>query len=166
MDTPSAPIMPDFDAAALLWDAYAAAFPEQAAADSQYNVETFGDSPEMADELLAVVLNGRKSATSSLVADYLDAGEQLPRIGIHWIVCDSTGEPRAILRTTELRLGAFRDADEAFARDEGEGDLTLASWRREHQQFWERTAAARGGSWSEADEVVFERFEVVWPLQP
>ncbi|MET4059476.1 uncharacterized protein YhfF [Arthrobacter sp. UYP6] len=162
MDTPSAPISPDFDAAALLWDAYASAFPEPAAADSQYNVETFGDSPELADELLALVLDGSKTATSSLVADYTENGEQLPRIGIHWIVCDSAGAPRAILRTTELRLGTFQDADEAFARDEGEGDRSLNHWRRVHREFWQRTAAARGGSWSESDELVFERFTVVW----
>ena len=164
MDTPSDPITPDFDAAALLWDAYAAAYPEQAAADSQYNVETFGDSPQLADELLALVLDGRKTATSSLVAEYVDGGDQLPRIGIHWIVCDSAGVPRAVLRTTELRLGTFRDADEAFARDEGEDDLSLESWRREHRKYWERTSAVRGGSWSESDELVFERFKVVWPL--
>ncbi len=162
MNTPTEPISPDFDAAAVLWDAYAAAHPDQAAADSQYNVETFGDSPQMADELLALVLDGTKTATSSLVAEYAEDGDQLPRIGIHWIVCDSAGVPRVILRTTELRLGTFNDVDEAFARDEGEDDRSLDSWRREHRKFWERTAAARGTSWSESDELVLERFKVVW----
>ncbi|UWX96940.1 ASCH domain-containing protein [Arthrobacter zhaoxinii] len=156
-------ITPDFDAAALFWDDYALAFPAQAAADGEYNVETFGDSPAMADELLALVMSGRKRATSSLVSEYVDEGSQLPRIGIHWIVCDSTGAPRVVLRTVELKLGSFADADEAFARDEGEGDLSLESWRREHQKFWERSAAARGTTWSESEEIVFERFEVVWP---
>ncbi|MCC9173841.1 ASCH domain-containing protein [Arthrobacter sp. zg-Y179] len=153
----------DFDAAALLWDAYAAAFPNQVAAAGEYTVETFGDSPAMADELLALVLDGRKRATSSHVADYVPDGEPLPRIGTHWIVCDGTGASKAILRTVELRLGTFADADEAFAYDEGEDDRSLASWQREHRKFWERTAAARGGSWSEEDELVFERFDVVWP---
>ncbi|MCC3300710.1 ASCH domain-containing protein [Arthrobacter sp. zg-Y895] len=154
----------DFDAAALLWDAYAAAFPARAAAAGEYTVEAFGDSPALADELLALVLDGRKRATSSHVAEYVAEGEPLPRIGIHWIVCDGAGAPKAILRTTELRLGTFADADEAFAYDEGEDDRSLASWQREHRKFWERTAAARGGSWSEEDELVFERFEVVWPI--
>ena len=163
MDASSAPIAPDFDAAALLWDAYAAAFPDQAAADSQYNVETFGDSPAMADELLARVLDGSKRATSSLVAEYLDEGDQLPRIGNHWVVCDSTGVPRVILRTVGLRLGTFNDVDAAFARDEGEGEGTVESWQREHRRFWERGAQRRGSSWSESEEIVFERFAVVWP---
>ena len=152
----------DFDSAELLWDAYAAAFPAQAGVDGEYNVESFGDSPVLADELLALVLDGRKRATSSNVADYVAEGEPLPRIGAHWIACDGTGAPKAILRTTELTLGTFADADAAFAYDEGEDDRSLTSWRREHRKFWERTAAARGGSWSEEDELVFERFEVVW----
>ncbi|MCC9176839.1 ASCH domain-containing protein [Arthrobacter sp. zg-Y750] len=164
MNEPFSPEL-DFDAAANLWDAYAAAFPAQAAAAGTYNVEAFGDSSALADELLALVLDGTKRATSSHVAEYVDEGEPLPRIGLHWIVCDGDGVPRVILRTTELRLGTFNDADEALARDEGEDDLSLDSWRREHQRFWERTAAARGGSWSESDELVFERFEVVWPAQ-
>ncbi|MCC9204301.1 ASCH domain-containing protein [Arthrobacter sp. zg-Y769] len=164
MDSSAPPeITPDYDAAALLWDAYAAAFPQQTAAAGEYTVEAFGDSPAMADELLALVLAGRKRATSSDVADYVPDGEPLPRIGAHWIACDGTGTPQVILRTVELTLGTFADADEAFAYDEGEDDRSLASWQREHRKFWERTAAARGGSWSEEDELVFERFEVVWP---
>lgn len=164
MDTPS-PIPLDFEAAARLWDAYAEAHPGRAAAAGEYTVEAFGDSPALADELLSLVLDGRKRATSSDVAGYAAEGEPLPRIGVHWIVCDGAGAPKVILRTTELRLGTFNDADEAFARDEGEDDLSLDSWRREHRRFWQRTAAARGGSWSESDELVFERFEVVWPAE-
>ena len=163
MDSSSALISPDFEAAALLWDAYVSAYPVQAAADSQYSVETFGDSPAMADELLALVLDGTKCATSSLVAEYVEEGDQLPRIGGHWIICDGAGVPRAILRTVELRLGTFNDADEAFARDEGEDDRTLESWQREHRRYWERGAERRGTSWSEAEEIVFERFNTVWP---
>lgn len=153
----------DYDAAAKLWDAYAAAFPVAAAAAGEYTVEAFGDSPALADRLLDLVLEGCKRATSSDVAGYLADGEPLPRIGVHWIVCDGTGTPRAVLRTTELRLGTFADADAAFAYDEGEDDRTLESWRREHRKYWTRTAAARGAGWSETDELVFERFEVVWP---
>ncbi|GAA3290780.1 ASCH domain-containing protein [Arthrobacter citreus] len=164
METSTEPVL-DYDAAARFWDAYAAAFPRQAAAAGTYTVEAFGDSPELADQLLSLVLAGRKRATSSHVAEYMAEGEPLPRIGVHWVVCDGSGEPGAILRTTELKIGTFADADEAFARDEGEDDLSLASWRREHQKYWERTAAARGESWSERDELVFERFDLVWPAR-
>ena len=67
------------------------------------------------------------------------------------------------MRTTELRLGPFTSGDAAFAADEGEDDGSLESWQREHRRYWTRVAAARGAEWSEEDEIVFERFRVVWP---
>lgn len=166
MDNAEAPTTPDFEAAARLWDEYAAAFPEQAAADPEYQVEVFGDGPELADALLELVLTGVKRATSSLVAEYVQEGAQLPRIGSHWIACDGAGVPRAVLRTVQLRLGTFFEADEQFAWEEGEDDRTLQSWRHAHRTFWERTSAAAGRSWSEADEIVFEGFELAWPVRP
>lgn len=148
-----------------MWQAYSAAHPEAVAASPEYTVEHFGDTQRLADELLSLVLSGRKRATSELVADFLARGDAVPRIGSHWIACDGAGAPRVILRSIELRLGPFGTADETFARDEGEDDLSLASWQREHRRYWTRVSAAQGREWSEADEIVFERFTVVWPPQ-
>lgn len=153
----------DSDAAAAMWEQYRAAHPEAVLAAPEYTVEHFGDSARLADELLAVVLSGRKRATAELVADFVARGDRIPRIGSHWIACDSSGAPRIVIRSTELRLGPFASADAAFAADEGEDDGTLESWRREHRRYWTRVAAARGAEWSEDEEIVFERFAVVWP---
>jgi uncharacterized protein YhfF len=68
-----------------------------------------------------------------------------------------------VIRTTEVRIAPFPDVDESFAWDEGEDDRTLASWRREHRTYWLRVCAARGVPWSENDNIVLERFAVVWP---
>ncbi|MGW9404155.1 ASCH domain-containing protein [Arthrobacter sp. NPDC055585] len=146
-----------------MWQAYSAAHPEAVAVSPEYTVEHFGDTRRLADELLTHVLSGRKRATSELAADFLASGDAVPQIGSHWIACDGTGTPRLILRSIELRLGPFGTADEAFARDEGEDDLSLASWQREHRRYWTRVSAAQGREWSETDEIVFERFTVVWP---
>jgi uncharacterized protein YhfF len=159
----TSPRQPDAEAAARMWAAYAAARPEAVRACPEHTVGWFGDSVALSNELLQLVLRGRKRATASLVADFAADGEDLPRIGSHWIACDGDGVPRAVLRSTELRIGTFGDADEGFARDEGEDDGTLESWREGHRRYWERTAAARGATWSEDDEIVFERFAVVWP---
>ncbi|MFF2824210.1 ASCH domain-containing protein [Arthrobacter koreensis] len=148
-----------------MWHEYTAAHPEAVAACPEYTVESFGDTRRLADELLGHVLSGRKRATSELAADFLGRGDSLPRIGSHWIACDGTGTPRIVLRTTELRLGPFTSADAAFARDEGEDDLSLESWQREHRRYWTRVSAAQGRQWSEAEDIVFERFTVVWPPQ-
>lgn len=153
----------DSSAAGLLWSEYAAACPEAVRLCPDYTVERFGDSAALADELLRAVTEGDKRATSELADEYLAAGDSLPRIGSHWIACDGAGAPRVVLRTVELRLGTFSSADEAFARDEGEDDRSLTSWQAEHRKYWTRVRARRGLEWTEADEVVFERFQVVWP---
>ena len=40
---------------------------------------------------------------------------------------------------------------------------SLADWLRGHRGYWQRVCRARGVEFSEDEEVVFERFRVVWP---
>ena len=157
---PNAPV--DHAAADRLWQEYRAANPDRATDPEPPSVEQFGDHPALTDELLGLVLDGTKRATASLVAEFAAEGQSLPRVGSHWIACDSTGRPRAILRSTELRIGRFADVDEAFAHDEGEDDRTLASWRENHRRYWQRVTPGLGFEWTESHEIIFERFHVVW----
>ncbi|QBE50315.1 ASCH domain-containing protein [Leucobacter triazinivorans] len=146
-----------------MWRAYCGAFPEAVAAAPEYTVDRFGDHAQLADELLDLVLFGAKRATADLVDEFVSRGDALPRIGEHWIACDGSGAPRAILRSTDLRVGPFSHGDASFAAAEAEGDGSLESWQREHRRYWTRVCAARGASWSESQEIVFEHFSVVWP---
>nr|WP_250444961.1 hypothetical protein [Actinotalea sp. C106] len=85
-----------------MWDEYVAAHPGLPAEEPV--VDHFGDSAGLADELLDLVLHGPKRATAALVVEFVESGEPLPRLGSHWVACDGDGGPRAILRSTELRL--------------------------------------------------------------
>ena len=155
----------DTHAAASLWDQYRNSRPREVTAAPQYTVERFGDNAPLADELIQLVVSGRKRATADLVTEFIAREDCLPQIGGHWIVCDSSGAPRLILRTTELRLGPFLSVDDAFAYDEGEDERTRESWLREHRKYFARVTDARGAAWSEDACVIFERFAVVWPPQ-
>lgn len=121
------------------------------------DVFAFGDTPAMADELAALVVAGRKTATSSL----LDADERIAEIGDLSIVLDGDGRPRCIIETMEVQVLAYEDVNEEMARDEGEGDLSLESWRREHWAFFSRELSGTGQRPSVHMRVVFERFRVV-----
>ncbi|MEJ7756826.1 MAG: hypothetical protein WKF83_11360 [Nocardioidaceae bacterium] len=67
---------PDRDAARQMWHDYLASQPAQfSGEESLPDVDGFGDSRELADELIALVLDGIKRATAGLVADYEAAGE-------------------------------------------------------------------------------------------
>lgn len=161
--TPPGPL--DIDAAERMWADYVAASRGSVRADDEHPVERFGDSRELADELIGLVLHGPKRATAGLVADFAAEGAPLPRIGGHWVACDGSGAPRAVLRTTELRLGPIGSVDDAFAWDEGEGDRSRGDWLRGHRTYWNRVCAARGEEFTDEHEIVFERFRVVWPSE-
>lgn len=134
---------------------------------------SFGDTRDMADELCELVLDGRKTATSSPRWAYDDAdggtdgtdgtddaGEPLPTVGSVTILCDGSGAPRALLRTTRVRVVAFDEVAADHARAEGEGDRSLEAWRREHQAFLERIDDGEQ-PFSPTMEVVLEEFEVL-----
>jgi len=154
---------PDRDAAAALWSAYLAAHPEAAELAPEYDVEFYGDSVELADELIGLVIAGGKRATASLVDEFRHESQALPRIGSHWIACDGRGVPRVVQRSIDLRIGPIESVDDAFAWDEGEGDRTRADWLDGHRRYFTRTLAARGVVFDESQPVLFERFLVVWP---
>lgn len=124
----------------------------------------FGDSPAMADALLALVLAGTKTATCGWP---VDAGLGTPAARVqpgHWsVVLDGQGQPAAIIETLEVVARPFLEVDEQFAHDEGEGDRTLAWWQGEHRRAFCRRQSADGPDWDDGQTVQCERFRVVWP---
>ena len=124
----------------------------------------FGDDAEVADDLLALVLEGIKQATSMTLAEVEAAGETLPHAGDLGIVLDGAGRPRALVRTTQVDVVRFDEVDDAHAALEGEGDGTLAGWRAEHESFWARVLEPLGLVVDGALLVVLERFELLHPV--
>ncbi|GLS29741.1 Uncharacterized protein YhfF [Mesorhizobium albiziae] len=115
----------------------------------------FGDSPELADELLALVLSGRKTATCGALRDY-GVAEPMPVVGRRDVVLDGQGRRAAVIETVEAIQRRFDEVDAAFARDEGEGDLSHEYWRKAHEAYF-----ARNGGFSPDMILVCERFRLV-----
>lgn len=150
---------PDPEAVEAFWDRYLAATqqdPEQPFDD----VGSFGDTVDMADELLALVLEGTKQATASAVAEYQVEDAPLPEVDDRWIACDGAGVPVAVIRTIEVRVGPLSTVDDAFAFDEGEGDRSREYWVNAHTQFFRRLYRTLDLDFHDDIDVVFERFEV------
>ena len=129
-----------------------------------YVVGSFGDSPEMATELADLVMAGIKRATASLARDYGEGREPLPQAGDFVMMLDGEGRPRFIWRTIEVTIKPLSQVDEAFAWDEGEGDRTREWWLAAHRRYFARQATREGFEMDDEMLTVFERFEVVWPL--
>lgn len=116
----------------------------------------FGDSPELADELLALVLDGRKTATCAAVRDYAQNSAEKPVVGRRDVVLDGAGNPAAVIETVEISYRRFNEVDAGFARDEGEGAATLEQWRHDHENYF-----GRNGGFSPDMELLCERFRLV-----
>ena len=123
----------------------------------------FGDSPGLADELLALILKGEKRAGTDLLLEMELRGEPEPRVGAYFVVLDGGGRPAAVLRTTGIRRTTFDKVDEEHAYWEGEDDRTLESYRREHTKYFKRVGEKLGFEFTEDMDVVLERFELVFP---
>lgn len=124
---------------------------------------SFGDSAEMADELLGLVLAGRKTATSSARWEWEADGETPPEPGELAILCDGSGEPRALIRTEAVDVVPFDRVPAAHAAAEGEGDGTLEQWREVHAAYFADALARVGRTFAPDMPVVLERFVVLHP---
>jgi uncharacterized protein YhfF len=111
----------------------------------------FGDSQALADELLALVLSGHKTATCTTPDD-----PNLSRPGDRWIVLDRRAEPRCVIETTEITMRRYNEVATDFAYDEGEGDRSLEYWRDAH-----RTYFGRQGKFQDDTVLVCERFRLL-----
>jgi uncharacterized protein YhfF len=120
------------------------------------------------ERLLAAILRGEKTATSSLLAEYEASGEPLPQPGQRAVAVDSAGRRRAVIETTEVRVVALGEVDADFARAEGEGFASVAEWRAAHERFWRSPELCDllGGepALDDATPVVAERFRLVRAL--
>jgi uncharacterized protein YhfF len=126
-------------------------------------VWSFGDNPELADQLLGLVLDGVKTGTSTALAELELADEPLPVKGDLSIVLDGRGRPGALIRTTAVATVPFGEVDAEFAAAEGEDDRSLASWRTEHERYWRRVLEPLGEEFAVHMPVVTERFELLYP---
>lgn len=131
--------------------------------DKPSDMYGFGDSAEMADELLGLILEGRKTATCALARWYQLPGETMPAPGDFHLILDGQDQPRAVIEITSVDVKPLTEADAQFAWDEGEGDRTLDWWRAAHIEFWQREAEREGFVFTDSMDVAFERFRLAWP---
>jgi molybdenum cofactor guanylyltransferase len=139
-------------------EAFWAEFVAATGIDGEHTAWGFGADPETATELGLLVRDGPKRATASLRSAY-EPGEPLPAKGELSVILDGAGAPLCVIRTTDVEIRRFGDVDAEFAWTEGEGDRSLAYWRSAHVEFF----ASQGVDVTEDDEVVLERFELLWP---
>ena len=121
----------------------------------------FDLTEKWANELLRLVLEGKKRATSSSLTCYELEGARVPAPGDLSIVTDWAGEPHCVIETTQGDILPFRDVTFALCRLEGEDDC-LDSWRRSHINFFTAEGREAGYVFTEDMPVIFEQFRVIY----
>lgn len=127
-----------------------------------YDAWAFGNSPEMADELLTHVLKGEKTGTSSLYVLYELEQEQVPEVESYSVLLDGNDQAQAIICTKVVEILPYSQVSEVHGYLEGEGDRTLSYWRSVHQPFFEQELKKYGQTFSEDLLIVYELFELVY----
>ena len=154
----------DLDAkTAAFWQAYLTSLPHAEDASRRfYEIFQIGNSPEAADEGAALIKQGVKTATSSLLWVYQATNKPLPAVGSLSIVTDGLGDPVCVVETITVDIKGFAEVDAAFAYDYGEWDRTLETWRAHCWEFNAPRCHALGKAPTPGMPLVCERFTVVY----
>ncbi|UNU72969.1 ASCH domain-containing protein [Moraxella nasovis] len=119
---------------------------------------SFGDSPKLADELVELVIQGKKTATCGSLVEHLQ--DPAPPTGSLQVITDGQDRPRCVIQSTHQFIIRFCDVDENLAKLEGEGDLSLAYWQQAHREFFGRLGVFDDKMW-----LLFEKFTVIKILE-
>ncbi len=118
-----------------------------------------GDYEAQCNRLLALVRQGRKTATCAALDDFESAGQDLPIVGLEEVVLNWDGTPALVIETTSVKVVRFCDVDEDFALAEGENEK-LQVWQFNRQEYFKRNG---GFNWNMM--LVCQRFKLVKNLQ-
>lgn len=135
-------------------------FTRETGIQAAYEAWPYGAAP---DELAQLTLDGVKTATASAYDLYLVEGEPIPQPGQYSVVLDAAEQAVCVIRTEQVSVVPFSRVTQRQAWKEGEGDRSLAYWRRVHEEFFRMELAAIGLSFSEEMLVVCEEFTKVFP---
>lgn len=140
-----------------MWHAFCAGDPMLA--NAPHEAWAFGCEPDL---LAKLVLRGQKTATTSSYPLYALENEPLPQVGEYNIILDGNDKAICITKTTKVYRTLFKNVSARHAYLEGEGDRSLAYWRKVHQAFFTDELAEVKLDFTPELEVVCEEFEVVF----
>jgi uncharacterized protein YhfF len=127
-----------------------------------YSASYFDDNEASANELAALILAGVKRATAGPLCVYEASQTPLPELGALSVVTNWQGEPLCIIETKNVMIIPFDEVNEAFAKREGEGDLSLAYWRDVHWAYCTRACQPFGIKADLKMQMVCEEFELIY----
>ena len=113
------------------------------------------------DELITLVLTGRKTAFFTSWATYAIDQEPLPISGELYVVLDRSGKARCVIETESVQVVPFNEVTWEMAQKEGE-DADLGEWKEKKQEYLEDEGAILGFEFTPDIKLVYQTFTVVY----
>lgn len=126
------------------------------------NVIHFCDNEVDANTCVELVKKGVKRATSDSLLGLQYRKESLPKTGDFIVVTDWEGKAQCIVRLTKVSFKPYFSIDQEYAKLEGEGDKSLAYWKRVHWEYYTRELEPFGRVPRESMIIVCQEFEKVF----
>ncbi|TMM59219.1 ASCH domain-containing protein [Maribacter algarum] len=145
-----------------LWESYTSSNPELKT-EKIPEAWFFHNNREDANRLAALVVKGKKKASSGLYAWYKEANADLPKVGTKHIITDFDGKAQAIIEIKKVDTIPFNKISEAFAEmDMGTNIKPLKKWKKAHWDFFSSALQESGEKPTEEMLIVCESFETIW----
>jgi uncharacterized protein YhfF len=145
------------------WDQFLGSMSSGRERPARY-VESFGFGFSVADakQIAALVLAGTKTATGAVLWAAQADGWTVPRPGDFSIVTLGGDDPVCVIETTDIRTIPFDEVTEDYAWHGGEGDRSMAGWRKMYWSYIERECQRLALEPSPKTPLLMRRFRVVY----
>ena len=125
-----------------------------------YTTRQIGNTPELVDQILDLIISGQKRGTFSL-PEKLARDGTTPAVGDYVILTRHGGEAACLLLMEACETMPFDQVGPAELEIEGPGARDPAVWRAIHEQYWTPMLAARGQTLKASQPVLVQRFRLL-----
>lgn len=130
-----------------------------------YAERCIGNTPEMVDEVLELIVSGAKRGTFSLPETLERAGKR-PAPGDHVILTRHDGNAACLLRIDACELLPFDQVGSDELEIEAPAARDPRVWRDIHERYWAPALAARGQELMPGQPVLMQRFTLLAVARP
>ncbi|MBQ4913577.1 ASCH domain-containing protein [Maribacter sp. MMG018] len=122
----------------------------------------FYDNEQDANNCADLTKKGIKKAFSSSLLGIQHRKEKLPKIGDFIVITNWEGEAQCIIQLTSVTLRPYFSINESYAEKEGEGDKSLAYWKKVHWEYYTRELGSFGREPRDSMIIVCQEFKKVF----
>jgi len=144
------------------WQACRTALPAETEGQA-YRTRQFGNNPEIARQLLELILAREKTGTFAVDWEFDSRPGERPSPGDLFVITDHAGVPGALVRITATEVVPFDQISERHVQCEGPALRAVVPWRQVHWDYWTRTLGEIGREPAADMPILYQEFELLYP---